>query len=299
MAWPDGPCLQFFTCEFYDGHSTQSGPCPIPGLDPGGYSIFTLTTTIQDEDAFFKMLASKYGIARDWVYFGTVRVFQEPHCTPGKTDCTIIDRIWKTFPKAHDDFEVPNPKDVVTTAQGGIKTLLLNLLATEMEMASGHFPGSWEDAVDGLSLPVFMIQQAIENMDTVKDIGGEEEEREKKELIFKILTVVCLVLPFAGEAGAALFSAAWIARMAAMLADAGDIAMSIQQIADDPSSAPMAIMGLLIGSIPGFAREASGWRKLGNLRRAADGTQLGKLGGTFSKNNDAFGRVVFRACKSD
>jgi hypothetical protein len=81
-------------------------------------------------------------------------------------------------------------------------------------------------------------------MVTIKDIGANAKAEKQKSLILEILGIILIFIPFVGEGlGAAFAGAAWIARIATLIGEVGNAALGIQQIVDDPLSAPVVILG--------------------------------------------------------
>lgn len=92
----------------------------------------------------------------------------------------------------------------------------------------GDDGGNPLDAVVAYSMLIFQMTEAISSMKDIKEIGEQAREDAKRDLIFKILTIVFMVIPFVGEAGNA--------------------ALTVADIIEDPSSAPFAILGLVAGA---------------------------------------------------
>lgn len=96
---------------------------------------------------------------------------------------------------------VPNPKDIVPKALGGMEDLQVSLEATLIDaMFSDYIGGSLQDAVQAYSVPVFMLMQAVDSMAQAKALGQKEEEKEEEEerkrkenLILLIVSVVLMV----------------------------------------------------------------------------------------------------------
>jgi hypothetical protein len=143
-------------------------------------------------------------------------------------------------------------------------------------------------------MPVFMLQDATEQMKTIKKIGAEVEAAEKKQLIMGILTIVFMVIPFAGDAAAALGGAAAIARMALVIGEAGNAALSIADMIDDPSSAPFAIVGLLLGAGAAGRPTRSAFKQAADARRALSADKLMLFSDTFRRKDSIVQNIVKR-----
>ncbi|GAB1217539.1 hypothetical protein ATERTT37_006778 [Aspergillus terreus] len=66
---------------------------------------------------------------------------------------------------------VPNPKDLVTAGLNNIMDTRIKIAATWADMVVGYWNGSYIDVAQVLSVPVFMLEQAVNAMAQVKDIG--------------------------------------------------------------------------------------------------------------------------------
>lgn len=131
---------------------------------------------------------------------------------------------------------------------------------------TGQWAGALEDILPVAAIPVSLIKDAISNMHDVKKIGETEKEEEKKELIFKILTIVFSVVPFVGEAGAVAAGLAQLGRIIAILGELGNAALGICGVVSDPSSAPMALFGILMGATS-VVRTEENFGKMGGMAR--------------------------------
>ncbi|GFF46216.1 hypothetical protein IFM58399_07743 [Aspergillus lentulus] len=87
--------------------------------------------------------------------------------------------------------------------------------------------GSATDAVVAYSMPVLQLAEAISSMRDIKDIGEKVKEETKKDLIFKILSIVFMVIPFVGEALGPLIGSAAVARIALLIGEAGNGALTV------------------------------------------------------------------------
>lgn len=169
-------------------------------------------------------------------------------CPPSSS--YLYGHISYNFPrrKDEDEIDVPNPKSVIEASVPNITSLSSTMLTSYFDMRTFTVDADYGDVATALSMPVFMLEEATEQMQAIKKIGAEVKEAEKKQLIMGILTIVFMVIPFAGEAAAALGGVAAIARIGLIIGEAGNAALTIADIVDDPASAPIAIAGLLLGA---------------------------------------------------
>lgn len=119
----------------------------------------------------------------------------------------------------------------------------------------GTWNGPNDDVVQAVSTPVFMIAQAVQSMSQVKAIGTTVEEDDKKNLILEILGGVLFFVPFLGEAADIATGLADLARIANLIGEASNAALSVIGVINDPTSAPMAIIGTMLGASGTFFHE--------------------------------------------
>jgi hypothetical protein len=175
-----------------------------------------------------------------------------------------------------------------------ITALSDNLLAQYFSEAAGGGDADVVDVLTAASMPVFMLQSAVESMRSIKEIGEEEKEREKKQLILMILSIVLMVVPFVGEAlGAAFGGVAMIARVALLIGEAGNVALTVYDIVEDPMSAPFAILGAIVSpfSVAGKSQKVV-YKEAADFRRALKDVDLRKFGDGFYKKDAKVQRIL-------
>lgn len=69
----------------------------------------------------------------------------------------------------------------------------------------------------------------------------------QKALILTIVGAILFVVPFVGEAGAAAAGAAGMACTMLMASEAANFAFRVYSVADDPSSALVEVIAMLMG----------------------------------------------------
>jgi len=72
---------------------------------------------------------------------------------------------------ASSDINIPNPKDIVTSALPSIANLQDTILATVLDINTGQWNGSYDDLIQVLSMLVLMINQAVTAMQTGKQLA--------------------------------------------------------------------------------------------------------------------------------
>ncbi|CAK7234837.1 hypothetical protein SBRCBS47491_009084 [Sporothrix bragantina] len=132
--------------------------------------------------------------------------------------CTPVTRRREGFPVAAANIDVPDPKDVITAAQANLTELEASLFAGFADLALREYTGDPSDIVVASGMPVFMLQDAIDNVKQSKAIGRQLHD-EKKDLILLIPGILLIVLPIVGETvGAAFGGAATVDHIAALSA---------------------------------------------------------------------------------
>lgn len=272
------------TCEGYGPTSTQQ--CPFRYTQLMGADAYTMTYTLKNETGFYEELQSTYGINRTWVTFkdigGPKRTIG--HCRADECgDGT--DYRWVNKPQAADSSLInpANPKDVVTQALPTIGDVEDNILGTWLEMSMGGYDGSMQDVADTFSLPVFMIQQAVNSMNTVKNLGEEQAKKDKIGLILEILGIVFALLPFVDEFTPALGVLDGVFETVSV---AGNIALDIQGVIANPASAPMLLLDIIGGRNGNELKTSDDFAKAGAAARALKDTDLDAIGTDVKTSQD-------------
>jgi glucan 1,3-beta-glucosidase len=275
----DGAGNQYFTCAFHivgvPGSKTTTHQCPITHNEIGFNPAYTITYTLNDSDGFFNALQTQLGIQKDWVKFG-VQYTPNP-CTTPNSVCSDRGISLNNFPTAADKITVSNPKDTVTAAMANITATQNSIFARELDMLSGQWYGSTNDIVQVVSMPVMMLQQAIEAMGKAKALGTSQKAADQKNLILEILSVVFIFIPFLDDIVPEALAAA---RIGTLIGDAGSLAITLQDVVSDPSSAPLAILGVLGGAGATLA-DVGNMAKLASARRGISDDTISGIGPTF------------------
>ncbi|UKZ76853.1 hypothetical protein TrVFT333_004568 [Trichoderma virens FT-333] len=294
MRFGDGPGNQFFTCHWEAGSRSGTDPCTgVPHFWELEQS-FSIEYELTDEDGFYDDVAATLGIDKDWIAWGdrgkdydcaaeAEDMPRRPYINGNAPVCRRIYRRRLNVPvkASDDDIVVANPKEMIESAWTNITMLQETLFSTLAEVAIDIFNDATVqvpelEAVVAFAMPVLQLAESIDSMKDIKDIGERVMEEKKRELIFKILTFVFMALPFVGEAlGPLVGSATALARIALLVSEAGNAAVTIADIIKDPTSAPFAMLGLIVGAAGGGGKlskteslgEAS---KARGLMKAAD-----------------------------
>lgn len=68
------------------------------------------------------------------------------------------------YPLVIDDPKIPNPKDIVEQSLSNMNALRDQLVTTRQELIDGTWMGPVDDTIEVLSMPVFMMIQAVDSM---------------------------------------------------------------------------------------------------------------------------------------
>lgn len=197
VSWGNkGPGNKYFACTLQDGDHHDSQTCPVSSIARS----YHVDYEFNNETRFWDDVAGR-GILKDWITFEHWDISNP--CPPKKPNkpntCQDGMIVLEDFPQPADNMTFANPKDIVSRSHGKFDQLELDIATTWMELMFGFWNGDYEDAVEAVSLPVFMLAQTVESMEQVKQLGKEGKKDEGTQLILMILTAVLFVVPLAGE----------------------------------------------------------------------------------------------------
>lgn len=306
MAFDGGAGNKYFHCTWKAGVNTGSSQCPPSEKIWEGDWTYEITYELTDAAGFNASIQADLGIDPGWVTFGDTNTLigcqTGGETTPGTGNrpCLKIYEKKYGFPMKGDNVDVPNPKDLLQAALPKIEALQDTVTAMYIEIGLNVDKALVGDMVTAVSVPVFMLESAVDQMKTIKDIGAEVAEQKKKDLILTILGIALLVLPFVGEAADALIGGAvGISRIAAVVGVldlAANAGLSVFEVVNDPLSAPFAILGLLAAPAAFAGRgERDVFDEAASARRALKTTDLVRFGSTFVEK-DAKVQNIVKAC---
>jgi chitinase len=273
---------------------------PRDDIALGGYYMHLRMT---DKEGFLKFIAEA-GIPEEWITFDeTVEFDEECHLPAGPNpSCptTSGHKRYVGYPKKKSSVNVPNPKDIVTSGIGNVDELRNMTIAHRLEISLGIYDGNPDDVIQVISVPVFLLEQAIEGMGKAKELADKQEEMDRdaqKNLILTIVGAVLFIVPFAGAGGAAALGATSLARVLLIIGEAANIAYTVYGVVDDPDSALMAVMGLLMGAAGATRgpRTPTGFKDMATKR--AKLTSTASLGSGFKTKDDTLQRIITTTCK--
>lgn len=249
---------KYFNCKYEKKSNKYDGPCPVPydlmkkdtWDDPkDGYESWEITYTLRDKEGYEKALGKDLGISADWVEFKDFDIYPECQGQPG--DCAEVHQwLRKDYPRKKAKIEVPDPKKIMEDAIPTIDGLKTQMSEAVMYLGFGLYDIEYDgkDAIYALATPVQMLAQAVATMDEVKDIGGKISAQKKKETILLIISLILMIVPFVSEVGLAVAGLSNLARLAFVAGEIANGAQAVADIINDPESAPLAVMGILLGA---------------------------------------------------
>jgi hypothetical protein len=289
------PGNQYFNCTLHDSKGQhQLGTCPTYSTEDS----YSIDYYLNDPVRFWNALAER-GIQKDWVIFDDLKIPDKcppPYPPPPGQGgpCKVGQITLENLPHAADNINFANPKDIISKSNGKFDQLELDIAMTWTEMMFGFWDGDYEDAVEALSLPVFMLAQAVESMEQVKQLGKDEKETEETELIMAILTAILMVVPFAGEFVGEIADLAWLVEAAVVVDIIGNTALGVYDIVKNKDNPGMAVLNMLLGAVGGRGKSRSGenYSNAASKRRELGVEDVGKFGAVFKRNDDGLRKVI-------
>lgn len=257
-----------------------------------GPGTFSIKYTLKDSAGFYSALSSIYNIDPSWVEFATTQVKTSCAPIPSIAPCAETNVTNIGIPQAAKDFTPTNPKSIITNALPQIGSIQDTILARQIDIASNTWGNDTDDVVQTISMPVFMLSQAVDAMNSVKDIAKQQKKEDQLKLIILILGTVFSFISFLDEVGPSLGIADGAFEIASA---AGNVGLAIRGIVADPSSAPMEILSALtLGKTSGTKDFAA----LAAAKRALSDSDLGSVGKDFKAAEDKLGMTLKRGCFS-
>lgn len=293
---------QYFNCKYEKKGNKYDGPCPVPydlmrkdsWDDPEyGYESWEITYTLMDKEGYEKALGKDLGISPDWIVFKDTDTYPECEGSPG--DCVEVHQ-WrrKDFPRKKDKIDVPDPKKIMEDALPTINGLKTQMSEAVMWLGFGLYDMEYDgkDAIYALATPVQMLAQAVDTMAQVKDIGGKISAQKKKETILLIISLILMIVPFVSEIGFTLAGLSNLARLAFVAGEIANGAQAVADIIEDPESAPLAVMGILMGAAGKPGKLEKTFKDARAAREVL--TDAGAMGKKFKEIDDNMQKVMGR-----
>lgn len=306
-----GKGLEYLDCEWQSSKGSDEGRCDEtwPPVAPGGGNgARNVWYSMRDEKGFYKALADEAGIQKDWVEW-VEQDAKTDICTCYETDiCSPpgcqhgndyeMRNNWLKRIQDKSKIDISNPKEILDEAIPSTDDLITVAVSTFADMRLGHSDSDPADIVTSFSMPIFMMQDASESIKEIKKIGEDMKKTHTRNLVLNILTIVFAVIPFAGLAATALGGAARIATAALIVGEAGNAAISIVDIIDNPESAPFAVLGMLIGAAGlrgGKVSARSAFKQAADARRALGSGEMKAFSAEF-RQKDGWVQAIVKSC---
>ncbi|KAF5972832.1 killer toxin alpha/beta [Fusarium bulbicola] len=211
-------------------------------------------------------------------------------------DCFVKVNCRDTFINGYSASDVANPKEVVSKGLGKIKGLPTQIDQVLTALQLNGYLGDDMELIDSLSLPILMLASAAENMGTVVQIADKITDEERKAFILAFLSAIFLIVPVIGEVVGSIAELTDIGTVMALLGAAGNSAVDIYTVVDDPKNAPLAIFDLILA--PLAITDIATITKVANIRRGMKESDIAKLGDPVKRRTDIIDKVK-GVCRPD
>ncbi|KAL2813996.1 hypothetical protein BJX63DRAFT_431632 [Aspergillus granulosus] len=279
---PEGPCGNpEVYCEAPEyRYKNMSQPCP-PDYSERGQSPprdwrykQSVYWTLEDPELFWADLFEETGVAEEDIVWKNVNHFP---CYPTEKHCA--DRYWDynfPVPSEYEVEDVIDPKDVVAEAYDKLTGLRAQLDEVVKQVQESIYLGDTEDLVDAVSMPVMMVSDAVENMLSIVEVAEEIEEAKAMGILFAFLSAIFFFVPVVGEVISGVTSLVNVGRIISLLGTAGNIALDVYTVLEDPENAPLAIFGLIL--TPLALMDIAKVSQAAKVRRGMPDADVAKLG---------------------
>ncbi|KAH6680106.1 killer toxin subunits alpha/beta [Plectosphaerella plurivora] len=278
--------------------ATETSCFNLPTGKP--YDDYTYWYEMRDKAAWEKFLNSE-GILPEWLYYSQMHNPKGQDTCDTSNMCVVKNLYYNGYPLPIESskIEVPNPKDIITAARNNMENITTSFEMVYMSIGLEDWDGGFNNAVEILSVPVFMLEDAVASMTQVKEIGKDWKEAQKKKLILSIIEGVLFLLGFLGPiAGTMGRVGAAIGRLASIIEASGAGGLAIYSIVEDPASAPLAILGLVLGELAGgrsnTGRDFAMLNAKKNEMTTKEKTALGK---SYSANTPKVQSIMGKSCR--
>lgn len=276
----------------------ESEPCP-PNFSKRGFSSDdgheqSVYWTLKPDKAnqFYADLLSNTGIAKDKIKWGNHHRGND--CAPSAKpddDCWGLGMDFN-FPKPHgyEASDVTNPKDVVQRALNNSDNLQQQLNDVVTTLKFSAYQADAYELIDAISVPVLLIADAVENMATVDEVAHHIEEEKKKAMILAFISAILFFIPIAGEVVGSVAELSSLASILAVLSAAGDTALGVYTVVDNPKNPLLGIIGIVLA--PLALMSVTRISEAANLRRGMSDADILKLGGKVGTRTQTIKKVI-------
>jgi hypothetical protein len=145
-----------------------------------------------------------------------------------------------------------------------------------------------------VSVPIFLIANAVEDMDRVEEIADKIDEEKKKALILAFIGAILFFIPIAGEVLGSVVEIGDMAAIITLVSVAGDVATGVYSIVDDPQNPLLGIMQIIL--TPLALANRGQVAKAASIRRGMSEDDVLRLGGKIATRLGTIKKVA-AACK--
>ncbi|KAI8160931.1 putative glycosyl hydrolase, family 18 [Colletotrichum sp. SAR 10_70] len=279
---------EYYNCvmQRFDNGNWRNESVACPPKYSSGYA-FSIYLIPKDESKLYRFIEEKYHIAREWIHGSVTQIAP---CLP-EQDCENYGKLIGP-PALRPDFQIPNPKDSIQKSLGNLRELSEFVTDAAEDIKIGLFLDMTIDAVDAASVPVLMIQAAVESMKQIYEIGKDIQQKERENIILMALTAILFIIPGLGQAASAVTGLAVFARIAVVVAELGGAALGAYDIAQNPDSAPLGVFGILLGGIALRSALKPFLGEAAAVRRGMSARQIEGLGPVVKEGLDKIGTVA-------
>ncbi|RBQ71063.1 hypothetical protein VDGD_07000 [Verticillium dahliae] len=292
----------FFNCFAVQGglraKRSDAKPADCFNLPTGKpFDDYAYWFELKDEAGWHKALAEE-GILTEWVQTGYKEHANNNGCT-GQDMCIAKNIYYHDIPmpKAAKDIEVPDPKEIIRIARENMANITDAFDDIYTAIGFEDWSGGYDNAVEVLSVPVFMLEDAVASMNTVKEIGKDWKEEQEKNLILQIIEGVLFLLAFVGPVVGSLGRVgAALGRLIMAIEGAGAAGLGVYAIIEDPSSAPLAILLTIMGELGGPAGRSGRFAGLNAKKNEMSPKQKENMGKSYATNTPKVQSIMGKAC---
>ncbi|KAH8880237.1 glycoside hydrolase [Thozetella sp. PMI_491] len=262
-------------------YSKRAGPQPTKGY---GQSVYWHMRNDKQEE-FWAKLYEGVGIKKEDIKLENYQFFVS--CMPSEPEQCQYSGWDYGLPVPHgfDASDVLNPKDVVQNAYSNLTNIVKDLPTAIDQLKKGVYTGDASDLAEALILPVYMIEEAVNQIKQISDKIEEWDNEKRKNAILAFITGILFFVPIVGELVGTISTLATIGRIIAILGTLGELATDIYGVVDTKGNDPLAIFTLVLSPLAVF--DAAQMAKAAKISRAMSKEEKAKLGKSVGAKIDA------------
>ncbi|KAH8800173.1 glycoside hydrolase family 18 protein [Xylogone sp. PMI_703] len=283
--------------------ANHTEPCPPDysqrGAGPDNPYVQSIYWTLTNSNGFFADLAANTGIGQNKVAFKDVDRGND--CAPSSKQGDSCFNIGYDYNipvvNGYSQSDVANPKDIVSNGLPKVQQLGPQIDSILTELSADAWFGDGYELLDAISMPIFMIAEATEQMGTVEQVADEIDAEKRKAFILAFVSAILFFVPVIGEVVGSIAELADIGTIISLLGAAGNAAQDIYTIVDDPNNAPLAIFDLVL--TPLALADLSAISKAAGFRRGMAAEDVAKLGDRVNTRMGTIKKITGTCAKND